>query len=80
MWEGIRDSWIEPQLDSKGSYLEELHGWAASLGTVTDYCLISQVIEIFYRDKWPADGQHGGQVGRIGADYDEGEDPPSSTE
>ena len=57
---------------------EERHGGSPQHGAVVDVRLVSQVIRILDGRGHPLDRQEGRQVGRVGGDQDQGEEPPDA--
>jgi len=61
------------------SHPEELFGGAGVQRPVGDLRLLGQVLGALDRRHHPLHGQEGGQVGGVGWDDDEGEEPPDSS-
>ena len=59
-------------------YLEEGHGGAVPDGAVLDLGLLGQVVGRVDGRVHPLHGEEGGQVGGVGGDDDEGEEPPDA--
>ena len=57
-------------------YLEKLPGRARSLRAVGDFRVVDEIIRGAYGDHELLDGEESGQVGGVGRDDDEGEEPP----
>ena len=60
----------------RSTYLEEVLGGAVFDDTVFDLCLLGQVIRGLNGRLHPLHGEEGSQVGRVGGNDDEGEEPP----
>lgn len=57
-------------------YLEKRHGWPSVDSPVSDVRLFGQVVGVFNGARHALNGEEGGQVGGVGWDHDEGEEPP----
>jgi len=55
---------------------EERHGRATLQGPVGDLCLLRKVCGVLYRTDHPLHCEEGRQVGCVGRDDDECEEPP----
>ena len=60
-------------------YLEEGHCGSAPYSTVLDLSLLGQVVSVLDGGRHTLHGEEGGKVGRVGGNYDEGEEPPDTT-
>ena len=58
---------------------EELLGGAGVQSAVGDVGLLGQVLRALDGGNHPLHGEEGGQVGRVGRDDDEGEEPPDAS-
>lgn len=61
-------------------YHKESHGAASVDSPVLYVGLVSQVVGRLDGNLHPLDGQEGCQVGRVGGDDDEGEEPPDTAD
>ena len=61
------------------SDLKEIHCRSVHPRSVENLRLFDEVISRIYRRKHSLDRQKGSQVGRIGRDEDEGEEPPTTS-
>ena len=62
-----------------GPYPEELLGGAWVQCPVGYLCLFGQILGTLYGWDHPLHGEEGCQVGRVGGDDDEGEEPPDTS-
>ena len=77
MSKNILQTYIWLELDSGIlSHPEELLGGASFQGSVGDLRLLGQVLCALDGGHHPLHGEEGRQVGRVGGDDDEGEEPP----
>ena len=67
-----------PGVDGDLGVLQELNGGAAVQGAVLDLSLTGQVVRRVDGGHHPVHGEEGRQVGRVGGDQDEREEPPDS--
>lgn len=62
------------------SHPEEFFGGAGIQRSIGDLCLLGQILSALYRRHHPLHGQEGSQVGSVGWDDDEGEEPPDASD
>ena len=67
-------------LEEVGAHLEEGHAGAAEDGAVLDLGLAREVVGRLDVHRHPLDGEKGGQVGGVGRDDDESEEPPDGAD
>lgn len=60
------------------SHPEEFFGGAGIQRSIGDLRLLGQILGTLYRRHHPLHCQEGGQVGSVGWDDDEGEEPPDA--
>lgn len=62
------------------SHPEEFFGGASIQRSIGDLCLLGQILGTLYRRHHPLHCQKGSQVGSVGRDDDEGEEPPDASD
>lgn len=59
---------------------KEFFGGAGIQRSIGDLCLLGQILSALYRRHHPLHSQEGSQVGSVGWDDDEGEEPPDASD
>ena len=67
-----------PSSATSPAYLEEGHGGRADASAVLYLCLFGEVLGRLYGGNHPLHGKERSQVGRVGRDDDQREEPPDS--
>ena len=69
---------MDRRKEEKSTDAEEAHGGAAVAGAVSDLLVVDELVGVVHGHNHGLHGEEGGQVRRVAADDDQGEEPPHS--